>query len=42
MKAPEYFFLKDKKYILNTDIPWTFWKQLPFMKKSGEKNAWVV
>ena len=42
MKAPEYFFLKDKKLTLNKDKPCTFWKQLPFMKKSGERNAWVV
>ena len=42
MKAPEYFFLKDKKLTLNKDKPGTFWKQLPFMKKSGERNAWVV
>ena len=27
------FFLKDKKLTLNTDKLWTFWKQLPFMKK---------
>ena len=42
MKAPEYFFLKDKKLALNTDKPCTFWKQPPFMKKSGERNARVV
>ena len=42
MKAPEYFFLKDKKLTLNKDKPGTFWKQLPFMKKSGERNAWIV
>ena len=36
------FFLKNKKLTLNTDKPWTFWKQLPFMKKSGGRNAWVV
>ena len=41
MKALEYFFLKDKTLTLNTDKPWTFWKQLPFKEKSGERNAWV-
>ena len=39
MKAPEYFFLKDTKLTLNKDKPCLFLKQLPFMKKSGERNA---
>ena len=42
MKTHEYFYLKDKKLTLNTDKLCTFWKQLPFMKKSEERNAWVV
>ena len=42
MKAPEYFFLKGKKLNLKTDKPCTFWKQLLFMKKSGERNAWEM
>ena len=41
-ESTEYFFLKGKKLTLNTDKPCTFWKQLLFMTKSGERNAWEV
>ena len=27
---------------INTDKPCKFWKQLPFMKKIRERNAWTV
>ena len=33
MKAPEYFFLKDKKLTLNTDKPCTFENNHPLWKK---------